>query len=444
MEISSPVIVSNTKRKLDSNALPSFNTKSLITSLSSTITTKKESHLDIYYSSVRKIYPFHLICKMLRMNRLDVSERMRRIGLQYEGRSVGQPTEKWGYFNDINQEYFKVLIQANPPQSIHVQLLLPLKVESTSYKNKYPRSNVELRIPLNNTHWSKDSTQVVQPEKEIIFDIDLTDYKRYCSCQELSKSCNICWSSIEGTYLILKHYLESVFAYKSENIMYVFSGSKGIHVFLNSPLILRMSDSERYRLYQIMYISPTNSVKLLEYIEETQEMDDSFVKKVESFFVQSVIKKRNMFQYKSFEAHCLSLIKENYCRPLYDEIEKNWIMNDSVSSMIRWESLLKIERSYQHGYKVRPSLLIIFRLYYPMIDKGPLAMNHLIKLPFSVHSVTQNIALPVEGETIISMDIEKDSLSLIKLCQHFMINKEIHPSYRKGVEIMERWVKHYS
>src|SRR6185437_12303406 len=43
--------------------------------------------------------------------------------------------------------------------------------------------------------------------KELIFDIDCTEYRRFCECEGHKRVCSFCWLHIEGTVLILRHFL---------------------------------------------------------------------------------------------------------------------------------------------------------------------------------------------------------------------------------------------
>lgn len=109
-------------------------------------------------------------------------------------------------------------------------------------------------------------------------------------------------------------------------------------------------------------------------------------------------------------------------------------------------ALKQLERG-QFDSVLTPSLLIMLQCYYPRIDRGPLCeKKHLIKLPFSVHKDTRNVALPI-GRNVIA---EKPGLPLTQLAFKTLMEqyrqtqgRQIHPDFIEACRIFREWVEAY-
>lgn len=77
--------------------------------------------------------------------------------------------------------------------------------------------------------------------KELVFDIDLTDYSRDC-CVEKSV-CRRCFTLIKVAVKLLDYSLREEFGF--EKIGFVFSGRRGIHCWVTDDMALGLSEIER-------------------------------------------------------------------------------------------------------------------------------------------------------------------------------------------------------
>ena len=408
---------------------------------------KRDPLIEFYYSD--SIYPTTLVYRMFTLNR-TTSGDLRVIGIQYKG---GRPYRD-DDFKRINLNYFKEELYNRLPYSIHLGLFQSLQIQKDIFLYKEPQlygNNIKLK---DDYHCTTDSPQISLKEKELVFDIDVTDFNRFCDCREISKMCNICSIHLLGSHLILNHYLKEVFGYNDKNILWVFSGCKGIHCFVNSLIALKLTDKERVNLFNFIHIDKNDDDKLKSYINYLQKTDPLFINQLISFFEENVIKKRNLFLLEAFESYCLSKIQLHY-NVIHQIIKNNWSKISSLSlyeeekenvSLKKWMFLGNIENTQfiDNENLVKPSLFIIFKLFYPIIDKGPMTMSHLIKTPFSLHSLTSNISLPVDSNDILNIDITKDFITIKQLHSHYQLNNQLHPTFIKGMQIFREWVSQYS
>ncbi|KAF7701706.1 DNA primase small subunit [Cucumispora dikerogammari] len=66
--------------------------------------------------------------------------------------------------------------------------------------------------------------------RELVFDVDVTDYDRTCECEKSSnrkKLCPDCFQIIKAAIGVLDYSMREQFGYK--DILFVFSGGKGVH-----------------------------------------------------------------------------------------------------------------------------------------------------------------------------------------------------------------------
>ncbi len=113
-------------------------------------------------------------------------------------------------------------------------------------------------------------------------------------------------------------------------------------------------------------------------------------------------------------------------------------------SMRKWKTLQQLESLCKSpGVNYKPSVFLMLRFMYPVLDPGPFNMSHQIKLPFSVHALTHNIALPITQEEIMCMDIKQDVLPLDQLCRHFKSNKSKPRAFEEASRLLETWLDRY-
>jgi DNA primase catalytic subunit len=299
-------------------------------------------------------------------------------------------------------------------------------------------------------HLYDQQGDAVLDQMELVFDIDVTDYRQYCECAGKGKACPQCWLHIEGACLLLEHWLVSRLGIAKNHLLWVLSGKKGVHCLVNAPHYVGMDLSRRAQLFARIQCGDSLP-KLKEYAQSLQH-EPVLLAEMEQQFLVRVVRLRRLFENEEFLRDCLTNIVQPYFPALYHHLEARWFplttttSKDSLMTLSeeRWLMLRKLERG-QFSTVVTPSLMITLHLYYPRIDRGPLCeKKHLIKLPFSVHKDTRNVALPVERTDIVDKQgLPLTQLSFKDLMKHYREKQQRHPEYERACLVFERWVQAY-
>lgn len=111
------------------------------------------------------------------------------------------------------------------------------------------------RIYIHNAKERYGFTTVNSTIKEIVIDIDLSDYDNVRTCCTKADICSFCWKFVRVSCKILDAILRNDFGYN--HLLWVFSGRRGVHCWICDKKA--MLSNRRTRNAIIMYIKSIKS-----------------------------------------------------------------------------------------------------------------------------------------------------------------------------------------
>lgn len=142
----------------------------------------------------------------------------------------------------------------------------------------------------------KKNTLMEVKQRELVFDVDITDYKRSCMCTKpdaTTKLCEECFLIIKAAIGVLDFTLRFNFGFK--NILFVFSGGKGVHCWVLDEEASLLTQRERMGIADFLkngkeikrqYNTKMRKTENLEVLPfELQDILDRFGVKIEHYIV---------------------------------------------------------------------------------------------------------------------------------------------------------------
>ena len=92
----------------------------------------------------------------------------------------------------------------------------------------------------------RKSTAFRPVAKELVFDIDLTDYDEIRTCCNKADICKKCWSFVTMAIRVIDAALRDDYGFK--HILWVYSGRRGAHAWVSDKRARHMDDQQRKAL----------------------------------------------------------------------------------------------------------------------------------------------------------------------------------------------------
>lgn len=289
-----------------------------------------------------------------------------------------------------------------------------------------------------------NAADFVPDERELVFDIDLTDYDDIRTCCEGAEICSKCWRFMVAAVKVMDAALREDFGYK--HILWVYSGRRGIHCWVADEGARMLTNEARSAVVQYLSLvegSEQNKRKV--HLKDPLHPSLEYV----SFFFHYFGTRTNRLAFDSRAYRLLEPLFEDMilnesgqgilCEPerwlklldmvpdedLRAQMHKLWSSKSSHTTPgEKWLELVdavnKILGKGQNNAKrplgsdqrkrnlpeMRTCLQeIVFAYLYPRLDANVSKQrNHLLKSPFAVHPKTGRVCVPVDAAHVAEFD----------------------------------------
>ncbi|KAF4096831.1 hypothetical protein G5714_022800 [Onychostoma macrolepis] len=248
-------------------------------------------------------------------------------------------------------------------------------------------------------------------EKELVFDIDMTDYDDVRRCCSAADICSKCWTLMTIAIRILDRALREDFGF--HHLLWVYSGRRGVHCWVCDDAARKLSVAARSAVAEYLSLvkGGEETARKVVLSDPIHPFINHSLSVVEHYFQQYAIVDQDILGSKESVDKVLALLTSHIKKDL------TVLYKDVKDPMKRWDKLCNLVECKKSTIKKGQYFdkEIMLQYCYPRLDvnvsKG---VNHLLKSPFSVHPKTGRISVPIDLKELNTFDpFEVPTISLI-------------------------------
>jgi DNA primase small subunit len=252
-------------------------------------------------------------------------------------------------------------------------------------------------------------------ERELVFDIDMTDYDDIRTCCSGANICLKCWPYMTMAVKVVDKTLREDFGFK--HILWIYSGRRGVHCWVSDQAARELTNEERGAVVDYMTVevgSEENTDRKLK--SSFQQPFHPLIKRaysiLEPYFEKCIASESGqgiLAKKEQYMKILNSLPNEQIRRSLYEDWEKRSADDDSDAGIDRWRQIkaattpsassaqLAKKRKVDYNELEAWRYEVVFTHCYPRLDVNvSKARNHLLKSPFCVHPKTGRVCVPID------------------------------------------------
>lgn len=260
--------------------------------------------------------------------------------------------------------------------------------------------------------------------KELVFDIDLTDYDEIRTCCSGTDICKKCWRFIQVASEIIDLALREDFGFK--HLLWVFSGRRGAHCWVSDPRARNLDETSRRSIVEYFDVLSSKQMKMGKkslnlkkpfhpHIERSfnilkQHFTNIILDEQDPWLTQpgDEVGGKNWQQIEEL----LTFLPE---KSLQNELRTKWQNSSRISnSRSKWDDITNVAKKILKN-QIQVSQLndakkdVIVYYLYPRLDiEVSKQVIHLLKSPFCIHPKTGNICVPFDPKKNLSNDASDD------------------------------------
>ncbi|KIW75224.1 hypothetical protein Z517_11998 [Fonsecaea pedrosoi CBS 271.37] len=265
----------------------------------------------------------------------------------------------------------------------------------------------------------KKSSMFRPLSKEIVFDIDLTDYDDIRTCCEKASICAKCWSFATMAIKVVDVALREDFGF--EHIIWIYSGRRGVHAWISDKEARELDDDKRKAITGYFEVLK-GGVQGGKRVNLKRPLHPHIARSLEILkpYFQQVLIDQEPFLSQKGQDRLLQLLPD---KALNEALVKKWSSSPDRPSIRKWEdidSLAKtgISKTLDTKALVEAKQDILLEYTYPRLDvEVGKKRIHLLKSPFVVHPGTGRVCVPITSGGDMSRAETFDPLSVPKVTE---------------------------
>jgi DNA primase small subunit len=247
-------------------------------------------------------------------------------------------------------------------------------------------------------------------ERELVFDIDMTDYDEIRTCCQGAAICTKCWFFMNAAVKVVDTALREDFGFS--NLLWVYSGRRGVHCWTCDTTARRLTNEGRTAVAEYLnVIAGGDAARKVNIRSPIYPAIERAIRICTGYFEQYVIAAaseggQDVLAEPESQAKLLSVIGD----PKFEEAMLESWAGDGQTSRGRWEELCKELAKESKKMKGKNPFAhrrneIILQYTYPRLDVAVSThMNHLLKSPLVVHPKTGRVCVPIDHNDINSFN----------------------------------------
>lgn len=243
--------------------------------------------------------------------------------------------------------------------------------------------------------------------KELVFDIDLTDYDDIRSCCEKANICGKCWAFVTMAMKVVDTALREDFGF--QHILWVYSGRRGAHAWVCDPRARSLPDDRRRAIagYLDLIRGGAQNGKRVNLRRPLHPHMARSLEILKPYFAQTTLVDQDTFASSEQAQRLLSLLPD---KSLNDALRKKWESSPDRTSTSKWADIDALAKTGKSS-TLKPSALrdakqdVLLEYTYPRLDSEvSKKMIHLLKSPFVIHPGTGRICVPIDARKAEEFD----------------------------------------
>ncbi|KAI9772076.1 MAG: hypothetical protein M1840_001364 [Geoglossum simile] len=243
--------------------------------------------------------------------------------------------------------------------------------------------------------------------KELVFDIDLTDYDDIRTCCDKANICLKCWTFVTMAIKVVDVALRDDFAF--QHILWVYSGRRGAHAWVCDRRAREMDDTKRKAIagYLEVVKGGAQSGKKVNLKRPLHPHLSRSLDILKDHFRSDILEVQDPWQDSDRSDRLLELLPD---KTLNTSLHKKWESSPLRSSTSKWadiDALAKTgaSRSLDPKALLEAKQDVVLEYTYPRLDvEVSKKLIHLLKSPFVVHPGTGRVCVPIDLRRLDEFD----------------------------------------